>query len=120
MLYSKFIFHAKQETINKLDNGIWYLEPEWKDIICRDMDIKDISELEDSYVSDWWDVENILHLEVERRNAQDNKQKDVIEWLYDLIHSTVEPAILEEETEYIKNVIEFMKLNRENNNLESV
>ena len=113
MLYSKFIFHAKKLTIQQLDNEVWYLEPEWKDIICREMEIKDISELEDSYLSDWWDVENILRLEVDKRNAQISKKKEVIDWLYDLITQTVEPEMLVEETEYLKNYIEYKKANKE-------
>lgn len=112
MTYSKFIFEAEQKTINKLDNGTWYLEPEWKDIICREIE-SNLDNVEDNYLTDWWDIENVLRLETERRNALDNKKNEVINWLYDVITSTVEPAMLEEETDYIKNVIEFMKVNHE-------
>ena len=35
MTYNSFILKAKQETISQLENETWYLEPEWKDIICR-------------------------------------------------------------------------------------
>lgn len=114
MLYSKFIFHAKEMTIKQLDNGTWYLDPEWKDIVCREVE-SDINNIEDSYLTDWWDVENVLHLEVERRNAQDSKTKDVINWLYELINSTVEPAMLEEENNYVKAIIEDMKTNHDLN-----
>lgn len=114
MIYSQFIYNAEQKTINQLDNGTWYLEPEWKDIICREVE-KNLEEIEDNYLTDWWDVENVLRLEVDKRNLQDDKKKDVINWLYELIHSTVEPTMLAEETEYIKNVIEFMKYSKENN-----
>lgn len=113
MLYSKFIFNAKEKTIQKLDNGTWYLEPEWRDIIGREMEIQDVSELEDSYISDWWDVENILQLEVGRRNAQDSKKKYVIDWLFDTITSTVDPILLDGETNFMQNVIKYMKENKE-------
>lgn len=112
MLYSKFIFHAMEMTVRQLDNGIWYLEPEWKDVICREIE-SDLDNIEDNYLTDWWDIENVLRLEVERRNAQDNKKVEVIKWLYDIINSTIEPAMVEEETDYIKNVIEYMKLNHD-------
>ncbi len=112
MLYSKFIYEAEQKTIHQLDNGTWYVEPEWKDIICREIS-DDLDGIEDSYLSDWWDIENVLRLEAEKRNAADNKKNDVINWLYDLITAKVEPAMLQEETDYIKNVIEFMKVNHE-------
>lgn len=113
MIYSKFIYEAKQQTINQLDNGVWYLEPEWKDIICREIE-SNIDNIEDNYLSDWWDIENVLRLEVERRNAQDNKKKAVIDWLYDTITAQIEPAMLEEETNYLKNMIEYMKVEHEN------
>lgn len=112
MLYSKFIYHAKEKTINQLDNDIWYLEPEWKDIICREIE-SNLSNLEDSYLSDWWDVENILRLEVERRNSRDSNKKEVIDWIYDIITQTVDPVMLEEETDFVKNIIEYMKTNHE-------
>ena len=112
MLYSKFIFQAKEMTIRQLENSVWYLEPEWKDIICREIE-NDLNNIEDNYLTDWWDIENVLRLEVERRNAQDSKKVDVINWLYDVITSTIEPAMLEEETEYIKNVLEYMKANHD-------
>ena len=114
MLYSQFIYKAENLTIHQLDNEVWYLEPELKDIICRNV-IGNIDDIEDSFLSDWWDVENILRLEVDRRNSQDNKKNEVINWLYEIITSTIEPAILEEENEYIKNVIEYLKTNRETN-----
>ena len=112
MLYSKFIYHAKEMTIQQLDNGTWYLEPEWKDIICREIE-SDIDKIEDNYLTDWWDIENVLRLEVDKRNVRDDKKKAVIDWLYDTITATVEPAMLEEETNYIKNVIEYMKVEHE-------
>ena len=108
MTYNSFILKAKQETISQLENETWYLEPEWKDIICREIE-SNLNNISDGYLSDWWDVENILRLEVDRRNARDNKKKEVIDWLHETIFATVEPAIMEEETEYIKNVIEYLK-----------
>ena len=52
-------------------------------------------------------------MEVEKRNAINSKKPVVINWLYDLITTQVEPAILQEETDYIKQVTEFMKTNHE-------
>lgn len=119
MFYSKFINEAKQKTISQLDNGTWYLEPEWKDIICREIE-SDLDNVEDNYLADWWDIENVLRLEADRRNAADSKKNDVINWLYDLITAQVEPAMMQEEADYIKNVIEFMKVNHEGNEGRSI
>lgn len=105
-------------TIQQLDNGTWYLEPEWKDIICREIE-SNLDNVEDNYLSDWWDIENVLRLEVEKRNAQDSKKNDVINWLYEVISAQVEPAMMQEETDFIKNVVEYMKLNHESSQDES-
>lgn len=110
MLYSNFIIKAKELTIQQLDNGIWYLEPEWMDILYRN-NLGEIDDLEDSYLSGWYDVEDILKLEVEKRNLRDSKKNEVIDWVYNVISTTVEPAMLQEETDYLKQVVEFMKAN---------
>lgn len=112
MLYSEFILKAKEATIQQADNGMWYLEPEWQDILYRE-GLGDLEDLENSYLSGWYDVEDILKLEVERRNIVNSKKEYVINWLYELITATVEPAMLQEETDYIKQVLEFMKANHE-------
>ena len=119
MLYSKFIYHAEQLTIKQLDNETWYLDPEWKDIVCREIE-SDLNKLEDNYLTDWWDIENVLRLEVEKRNAHDDKKKAVIDWLYETITAQVEPAMLAEESDYIKNVVEFMKVNHENQEKDNI
>ena len=109
MLYSEFIYKAKELTVQKHDNGTWYLEPEWHDILHRN-GLGDLEELSDSYLDGWYTVEDVLKLEVERRNTRDSQKNFVISWLYDLITATVEPAILQEETDYIKNLTEYLKV----------
>jgi len=113
MLYSTFILKAKELTISQLDNGLSYLEPEWQDILYRE-GLGDLEDLTDSYLDGWYTVEDILKLEVEKRNLAVSKKKEVIDWLYDLITATVEPAMLQEETEYIKNLTEYMKAKNAN------
>lgn len=112
MLYSKFIFQVKEKTIKQLDNGTWYLEPEWKDVICREIE-SDLEKIEDNYLTDWWDIENVLRLEVEKRNAQDNKLKEVVNWFHENIFSTVDSAIIDAENKYVNDIIDFMKTSKE-------
>jgi len=108
MLYSEFITKAKEVAVHPLDNGIWYLEPDWRLVLADNaLYFNDISDYEVSPA----EVKETLELEVERRNKRDSKQKEVMDWLYDLITATVEPAIMQEETDYIKQVVEFMKAN---------
>ena len=106
MYYSEFVFKAEKLTINLLENGVWYLEPEWKDILYRN-DMGDLENLTDSFLSGWDDVEDILKLEVEKRNARRSRSNEVMDWFYDFITATVEPAMLEEETNFIKQLLEF-------------
>lgn len=112
MLYTEYIHKVKEVTISQLDNGIWYLEPEWRIIIHEnELFIDDISDFDVSME----EVLETLRLEVDRRNALNNNTKAVMDWLYDLITATVEPTILQEETDYIKQVVEFMKENHSTN-----
>lgn len=113
MTYASYILKAKEITIQQLDNGTWYLEPEWQDMLYRES-LGELDNLEDSYLDSWYTLEDILKLEVERRNAMNSKKNEVINWLYDLITAAVEPAMLKEETDYIQQVMEFMKANHEN------
>lgn len=108
MTYSEFIYKAKDLTIAQADNGMWYLEPEWQDLISRNITCE-LDDLYDSYLSGWYDVEDILKLEVEKRNTINSKLNAVTDWMFDLITSTMDPAMLKEETEYMQHVVEFMK-----------
>lgn len=114
MLYVNFVSKIKELAISQdEDSGMWYVEPEWIDILHRE-GLGNLEDVEDSYITDWLDVEDILKLEVKRRNLKFNtKLNAVIDWLYETITATVEPAMLAEESDYIKNVVEFMKVNHE-------
>lgn len=106
MLNSVFLLKAKEITIIQADNGLWYLEPEWKQIISD-------NGLSVGKGNSWSDVKEVLELEVAKRNTIDSKKQIVVDWVYNIITSQIDPAILEEETDYIKQVTEFMKANHE-------
>ncbi len=106
MLYSEFISKASEITIEQADNGLFYLEPAWKGfLIDNELNVSDISDIETS----WNDIQDILKLEVEKRNTINTLKPYVLNWVHDAITSTVEPAVLQEETDYIKNLMEYMK-----------
>ena len=108
MLYVNYINKAAEATIIQADNGLWYLEPLWREILYNE-DL-DISQISDAKV-DWGGIFDVLQLEVKKRNTINDNKPYVMNWLYDLITATVEPAIMQEETDYIKQVVEFMKEN---------
>ena len=114
MLYTEFINKAMDLTIEQADNGLFYLEPMWRSILNdNQLILKDVSDVK----AGWADIYDILRLEVEKRNTINSKKPAVIDWLYELITAQVEPAMLAEETDYIKQVTEFMKVNHENQRL---
>lgn len=84
MLYAEFSRNAKRLTVlQDEDSKIWYLDPDWLDKLYRN-GLGDLSSLEDSYIKKWTEVENILKLEVEMRNAIDSKERIVIDGLYEI------------------------------------
>ena len=114
MLYTEFINKAMNLTIEQADNGLFYLEPLWRNILYdNELDVSSISDAK----ADWGGVLDVLQLEVTKRNTINSKKPDVINWLFDLITAQIEPAMLQEETDYIKQVTEFMKTNHETQTL---
>ena len=112
MLYATYMQKAKEVCIDRfVESGKWYLEPDWR-IILRDNQLNNFK-LQDAKI-DWSIVEDVLKLEVEKRNARDNKLGYVTDWLYDTLTSTVEPAMLSEETDLVKNMLELAKANLAN------
>jgi len=108
MLYTEFVSKAMDETIVKAENGLFYLEPLWRTILNENE--LTIDKISDATVT-ISDIKDVLKLEVEKRNTINTKRNDVYEWLFDVITATVEPAIMKEETDYIKQVVEFMQQN---------
>ena len=109
MLYSDFVLKAANTTIEQADNGLFYLEPMWKSLLIdNELNVSDISDIETS----WSDIQDILKLEVEKRNTINMLEPYVLNWIHDIITSTVEPEVLQEETDYLKNYIEYMKANK--------
>jgi len=110
MLYSEFMYKAKEETIVQADNGLWYLEPDWHLMLSTiKLNTEDIT---DFYVG-WLEVESILKLEVEKRNTVDSIKPYVLNWIHDIITASIEPTIMQEETDYIKNLTEYLKTKKD-------
>ena len=115
MLYTEFINKAMDLTIEQADNGLYYLEPMWRNILYdNQLNVTDISDAK----ADWGGIVDVLQLEVTKRNTINSKKPAVLDWLYEIITAQIEPAMLQEETEYIKQVTEFMKASHEAQKLE--
>lgn len=112
MLYQEFMNKATDLVVTTdEDTGISFLEPDYYAImIFENMDPEhDISDVPVS----WQQFAERMKLEAERRNAIDDRTKFVMDWLFQLLTAGVEPAMMQEETELIKNVMSYMNLNQE-------
>lgn len=110
MLLSEFMLKAMDATIEQADNGLFYLNPMWR-FVLKDNQL-DWSDISDDIIDDV-EVEDTLKLEVEKRNAVNSLKPYVVEWVHNIITASVEPAILQEETDYLKNLTEYLKANKE-------
>ena len=114
MLYSEYIIKAKELTITyDEDAKVSYLEPEWQTILHSN-GLGNLEDIKDMYIEGWYDLEDVLKLEVEKRNAIQSKKNIVCEWLYDLITSAVDPAMMQEENDLVQSMIELAKVRSEN------
>ena len=110
MLYTEFINKAMDLTIEQAGNGLFYLEPMWRSILHDNkLMFNDISDFE----VEPNEVYDVLKLEVEKRNTINSVKPAVLNWMFDIITTQVEPAMLSEETDYVKAVTDFMKTNHE-------
>lgn len=118
MLYDVYINKAMAEVIVDDDDssGYSYLDPHYRSILIEMNMEPDI--IEDRKV-DWQWLREVLDLEVTRRNRVTDKSRFVADWLFSIITSTIDPAMISEENELMKNMMEYMKLNHELNEREA-
>ena len=70
MLYIDFINKAFDLTIEQANNGLFYLEPLWRNILYdNNMNVNNISDAK----ADWGGIFDVLKLEVEKRNTINSK-----------------------------------------------
>lgn len=117
MLYSKYFLEIQKLVITDNDDtGHSYLDPSYK-VILIDAGLTP-DEVTD-YKIDWADVKEILELEVQRREKEYDNSRNVIDWIYSIITTTIDPAMINEENELMKNMMDYMKLNHELNEREA-
>ena len=109
MLYDDYMRKAVKETIVNEDGNI-YLMPNYRQIL-RNIELTPDKVTDETITIE--EVAEYLKLEVERLKEIGTKREAVYEWLYDLFTTTVEPAILDQENDLMKNMLEYMRLNEE-------
>ena len=97
------LYHKAVENCVTVDSvsGRAYIEPLWREILESE-GIR-VNEEDESKVLE------VLDLAVKKSDARNDKTHAVMQWLYDTLTSTIDPAITEMENDYMKNVIELMK-----------
>ena len=109
MLYMEFFAKASEAVIlTDEESGVVFLDPHYR-VTLQDWDL-DPNMIID-YPTSWSQLGETLQLEVKRLNDCSSKSRFINEWLYAVITSAVEPKMLQAENEYIKNVMDYLRLN---------
>ena len=104
MLYADYIKKAKELTITYDEDAlVSYLEPDWQTILC-DNNMGNLEDIPDMRIEGWYDLEDVLKLEVEKRNAIMSRKNYIFEWIYNIITTTADPSLTEGEN----NIVEAM------------
>ena len=110
MDYFEYMEKISGLVINQLNNGLYYLEPAWRIILdgegLQPYKVKNVK-------LSWEMAKEWLDLNIQKLNTEQDKMPKVIDWLHQVITAQIEPAMLEEETELVKNLTEYMRLKQE-------
>lgn len=110
MDYFEYMEKVSSLVIGTLENGLHYLEPAWRVIL----DGEGLQPYKVKNVKLSWDMtKEWLELQIVKLNEEINKMPAVVEWLHQIITAQIEPAMLEEETDFVKNLTEYMKAKQE-------
>lgn len=112
MLYADYILKVMKAVIvdDEDASGYSYLEPNYRVLL---IDAELTPDIVTDYEVTWHMLSEALKLEVERRNRLTDKGRFVMDWLFSIITTTIEPTMIAEENELMKNTMEYMKLNHE-------
>lgn len=107
MLFTEFFKSACDIVIGQGErSGTYYLEPDYKELLrINDLSVKKIS---DRKISEK-DLKEMLDLQVTKMNARQNKTQAVMEWLYAIIDTKLDPEMVEQENQLMENMLKYMK-----------
>lgn len=108
MLYSEYMDKIKSFSLLTNENtGLTYIRPDYEYILAAsELKLEDVSDFDNASRDT---VYRQLILERDMRNAQRDKTPAVTQWLYDVISTVVEPALVEEQNKLIKDMLEYRK-----------
>lgn len=108
MLYYEYMDKVKElALVTNENNGLTYIRPDYEYLLSASGlsldDVTDFNKASDSV------VHRQLLLERDMRNAQRDLSPVVMQWLHDVISTVVEPAIVEQQNQLIKDMLAYQK-----------
>lgn len=110
MLYSEYMDKVKSIALLTNENtGVTYVRPDYEYILAASSEEFSLNDVTDYKGVTGDTVYRQLLLERDMRNAQNDKTPVVMQWLHDVITTVVEPTIVEEQNQLIKDMLEYRK-----------
>lgn len=108
MLYIDYMNKVKEiALITDEDSGITYIKPDYEyALTVAGLDLDDVEDFENVNRTI---VYRQLLLERDMLNARNDKTPYVVQWIYDVIHSVIDPALVEEQDKLMRDMIEYRK-----------
>lgn len=108
MLYSEYMDEVKKIALLTDENtGLTYIRPDYEYVLSvNELKLEDVTDFKKATE---FTVHRQLLLERDMRNAQRDKTNAVMQWMYDIISTVIEPAIVEEQNKLIKDMLEYRK-----------
>lgn len=112
MNYHDIVNQAIELTvIQDEETAVSYLEPRYREVL-RENGLSLPGHVFDGDEKDK-ELWEILKLEVEKQNAKHNVSHALAEWAYTILTQTIEPELVSEENDLIKNIMDYLQLNQE-------
>lgn len=108
MLYSEYMDKVKEMAlITSEKNGLTYIRPDYEYLLnASGLSLDEVIDFKNA-------TREVVHqhliLERDMRNAQKDISPIVMQWVYDVISTVVDPAIIEQENQLIQDMIEYRK-----------
>ena len=108
MLYYEYMDKVKElALVTNEKNGLTYIRPDYEYLLeTSGLSLDDVTDFKKASGTV---VYRQLLLERDMRNAQNNISPVVMQWLYDVISTVVEPAIVEQQNQLIKDMLAYQK-----------
>lgn len=113
MNYFDIVNQAIELVVVDAGNGLSFLEPRYKKILRS----AGLTEHEETIEPE--ELYEIVKLEVDKRNAFGNQMNLIANWIADVITEVVEPARMQQENEFMQNMLAYLQRDQQVKDKES-